>query len=296
MKKIYKRKKTTLASLDQSLPRLPDDEVWIYNTGKLSMNDYHASNKSISNSLIKAMNDPSVSDYAAYRNHIKKDIVREEKKHFDIGAAAHMAILEPDIYADQVVVQPIEIKRRHGKVWDQFSEANADKLILTKNDHMQIDDYVNVIKSNKHAKRLLSGCSSEVSGFRKDPKTGLIVRARADAINHGGKYICDLKFMENVSPASFSKAVVNYKYYLQSYVYKYVFDVQDFIFVCISKTDPSEVAIYVLDGDFELHAKNEFDDAMIKIKNNQQNHRWDSYTTEQDPIRVLAPPQWFINQ
>lgn len=292
MKLIHKRKATTAASLKQTLKQLPDDEIWVYGEGKLSNEEYHNSPHSISSSVLKQVIDPNVSDYHVYRHHVKKDIERETKAFFDVGASAHMKVLEPHVFDDLVRVQPEEIKMRRGKAWDAFSAENEGKTIITKDQYDQVCAMANLINKNKHAKMLLDACHKEVSGYRKH-ETGVILRARADAISFSHGFVADLKFMDDISPAGFAKAAANNGYYIQQWVYKYVFNVEEFYFICVGKKEPSQVAIYMLNEDYEAKAAEQVPPALAHWKNCTENNRWNSFTTEDEPVKVLAAPNWF---
>jgi len=293
---VHKRKKTTAASLKRSLPKLGYDESWIYGTGKLTNEEYHNSPHSISTSIIKEVANPSISDYEVYRKYIKRDVEREQKDHFDVGSSAHMAVLEPNVYAETVAIRPDEIKVRRGKAWDEFVANNEGKTIITSEQQNAVMEMRDLINGHSVARDLLSGTQAEVSGFRRC-NHGVIVRARADAISHKHKYAVDLKFMDDVSPAGFSKAAVNNGYYIQDHVYRDVFDLDDFIFICVSKKDPKEVAIYQLNSEYQEKAAEKVDEALGRYKECLETNRWLSFTDpDESPIVTLTPPTWFAYQ
>lgn len=294
MKLIHKRKSITATSAKQSLSRLPIDETWIYGTGKLLEGDYH--NLSfLSAHVIKDLANKNLSDYFLWRKYIKRNLPEPEKSAgLKLGSAFHMAALEPKIYYASYCVMPkCDRRTKQGKAdYAAFIEANQGKEVIDS----QIDETARVmaktVLKNKYAKALLKGCHNEVTGFKRIGKNK-ILKGRIDSVNFDGRYGVDLKSIDDVSPAGFAKAAANFRYDIQALTYMKLFDLDEFIFIVCGKSEPHEVAIYSLNDEFMQKAADDLPFAVERWNSLHSMKTPASFTNDDNPMTVLAPPSWF---
>lgn len=165
-------------------------------------------------------------------------------RQFDLGKAAHSLLLEPHKFHGEFVRQPDEIKIRRGKAWDEFSEANADKVVLTGDDWEACQRIRASVEAHHFGGRLLSGGKSEVSFFKRDEETGLIVKCRTDYLL--GDLIVDVKTAASADPEEFGRNAKNLGYPLQDAIYRDVTGLPEFAFLVVEKTAPYVVTAPVL--------------------------------------------------
>jgi hypothetical protein len=178
-----------------------------------------------------------------------------EKDHLNFGSVVHMAVLEPDLYNEKVVVAPVEVLNkaggRSGKKWTEWKEYQdqAGKSILTPDEKKAVEFMLESIARNSEAKDLLSGKYSEVSFFWNDFDTRHEMKCRPDHLP-GNEIIVDLKTAVSAEPQWFGKQAANLKYHWSAAIttqgitectqVKHT----DYRFVVVEKDPPYGVAVY----------------------------------------------------
>lgn len=204
---------------------------------------YHRAN-GVSTSRLKVFIDCPAKYKAMY---ITGEMEQPSGRQFDLGKAAHCFILEPEKFHSEFVRQPDEIKVRRGKAWDEFSEANADKVILTGDDWEGCQRIRSSVERHNFGARLLSGGKPEVSFFKRDVETGLIVKCRTDYLL--GDLIVDVKTTASAHPEEFGRYAKNLGYPLQDAIYRDVTGLPEFAFLAVEKTAPFVVTAPILFDD-----------------------------------------------
>ncbi|MGL4939401.1 PD-(D/E)XK nuclease-like domain-containing protein [Shewanella sp.] len=175
---------------------------------------------------------------------ITGEMDRPSGRQFDLGKAAHGLILEPAKFHAEFVVQPSEIKIRRGKAWDEFNDANQDRTIITQDDWVACHRMRDAVETHKFGKRLISGGKPEISFFKKDIETGLIVKCRTDYLL--GDLIVDVKTAASAHPEKFGRHAKDLGYPLQDAIYRDVTGFSEFAFLVVEKTAPFVVTAPVL--------------------------------------------------
>lgn len=198
----------------------------------------------VSTSRLKVFIDCPAKYKAMY---ITREMERPSGRQFDLGKAAHSFILEPHKFHDEFVRQPDEIKIRRGKAWDEFNEANADKVILNSDDWEGCQRIRDAVERHHFGSRLLSGGKAEVSFFKRDAETGLIVKCRTDYLL--GDLIVDVKTTASAQPEEFGRYAKNLGYPLQDAIYRDVTGLPEFAFLAVEKVAPYVVTAPILFDD-----------------------------------------------
>ena len=195
----------------------------------------------------------------------------QSKPQWDFGTALHTAVLQPERWEDDIVLQPAEIKVRRGKAWDAFAAENEGKTIITQEQYIHIETAHFNLAANKEAYELLTGGLQELSAFwqvefEKDPDLGvfrstieglpgtqpyhtLLLKCRPDSLP-GDCRIVDLKSCNDITPEGFGRAAYNYKYHWSAYLSTWGMteltnhEHTDYYFVCVENHPPFDVAIY----------------------------------------------------
>lgn len=171
---------------------------------------------------------------------------------FDLGKAAHIAILEPHRLEKSVMRGPIN---RLGNKWKEAQdEATAmDKILLTAKDYEQallIRDLADTVPELQIMRR--GEVLVETSAYHQDDETGTLVKCRPDLYNKTHAMMLDIKNMADASPYAFQRDVGKFGYHTQHAMYSDVWakgagmPVDAFFFIVFEKSEPPMVAVYEL--------------------------------------------------
>lgn len=251
----------------------------------LSNQEYHAQVHALSNSMCKVLLEKSP-------KHLKESPPAHSTA-FDFGTAAHTVILEPE-KMDTIVCGP---ETRRGSAWTDMVADNPDKIVLTKSDYDKLGFMRDSVWSVPHIAEMLGANDqgTEISAFAEIE--GVLCKVRVDRVIP--RVILDLKTTIDASPEGFNKSVVNYKYYIQSYLYRRIWAVaagerrlRDFVFICVEKEPPYAAASFRLDAIYGGIAAAHFQVALKLFKWCHENDKWPGYDNR---TRLLQPPQWMSN-
>lgn len=274
----------------------------------MSIEDYHADPSSVSSSrLKKTLQSPL---------HFLLNSHKETPAMSD-GTLVHSAILEPELMEKNMVVKP-DISRDwmdlHGlkneKVKDYKDkwavDQGPDAIILTKPQRDMVLGVIRSMQKNKEARYLISDGTAELSGFARDPITGLKVRVRLDYLRKDGMVI-DVKksskeedFYSDTSPS-----IGNYMYHLSAAMYldvgsiilshttKQDIRLENFVFLFVEPTPPYCVVPRVMDfGTHEL-GQNLYHLAIRRTANAIKTKAFPGYDSQMKPI---AATYWHFQQ
>lgn len=223
------------------------------------------------------------------------------KKTFDIGRAAHRAILG---CGDDYVQIPDSVLAKNGAA----STAEAKAFIADARDRgltpLKADEIAQIETMKAiAAERLLE------HGITLDPARselcaiaqvgGVWCRSMFDNVDtdpHGPIY--DFKTCEDASPDACMRAILNYGYDIQAEHYRAVWkaatgEVRPFVFIFQEKPEPNEVTLIRLSGSFEAMAKRRADRARKIWANCLATRNWPGY-----PIGMheVDAPAWLVER
>lgn len=174
---------------------------------------------------------------------------KEPTDAMSFGIATHMAILEPERFADEYITAPkIDRRTKEGKEeWAKLMESG--KEILTEDDSEKIKAMVKAIHDNPQAAALIRG-DHEVPIIWTDPETGERCKCRPDVIN--SDLIVDYKTTTSCADGAFERDARMFGYQLQAAMYREgLLQVESktygFAFVAQEKTAPYAVRVYICD-------------------------------------------------
>lgn len=155
------------------------------------------------------------------------------------GRLVHQAILEP--YKPKgYVIRPdgMKFSTKEGKAW----RDEQTLPIIDSEDAERIASITGSVMEHPIWGDVKAGWGDEKSGrtevsvFKKDPTTGLLLKARIDCLI--GKRIIDIKTTEDASAASFAKSCQAFGYARQAAFYGLVTGCWDFTFLAVEKEAP----------------------------------------------------------
>lgn len=201
--------------------------------------------------------------YKAARIAQYKDPEAEEKRALVIGSAFHDALFTPERYSELYAVEPTkpeEINRRtkEGKI--QFKEWEESVLIpfqktkvgLSIEELEMLKRMRQVADDHQTFQSILSFAKKELTIFFRDPKTGILLKVRPDALNEIVEICLDAKTTEDARPVAFRKTIANYNYDKQAAMQvdgvRAVFGKTfDFVFSAHEKEEPFGIGLYRVD-------------------------------------------------
>lgn len=172
--------------------------------------------------------------------------------HYDVGTAAHIAILEPDTFEQRVLRGPED---RRGNKWKSFmDECDARGAVgLTESDYDQVIAIRDLAHTIPELDTMRSGnVITEQSAYATDAATGVDIKTRPDMFNVDTGIMLDVKNMTSASAYAFQKSIDVYGYHMQHAAYVDIwhhatgFDVNAFFFVVFEKSNPPTVQLFEL--------------------------------------------------
>ncbi len=154
---------------------------------------------------------------------------------------------------------------------------------------------VTAVRNHPLASTVLYGNgNSEVSAWKKDIYTEIVIKGRADRITvdrENKTVIADLKTCGRgeASDSEFGRVIYNWKYHSQASWYLDLFGASFFVFVCVEKEPPFAVNCFCLDQESlkigsELNAKR-----LSKIRECQDSGVWPAYG---ETLKTISIPEW----
>ena len=228
----------------------------------------------------------SPAHYQAYIN-----TPQEETKALRFGTFVHSAILEPHTLDDLYATAPdCDRRTKDGKAaWAEFATANAGKTIL---DYEESAMGHLVASSARHALKVhgVEFDATEVM-FHVD-YNGVPLKAAIDGVS--GDYLWDIKTTDDASAAGMLKAIRNYRYNLQAYWYRLVYELATgrrplgFRFLFVEKEPPFACAVCEVGPELMSWAIADFEKAVNLYKECTASRVWPSYPEEIQVIDVKS--------
>lgn len=227
------------------------------------------------------------------------------------GNAFHTFVLEIDKFADRYVVEPehrllkdlkAEYGDGHGKElfekqkrdYEDFLLKSEHYTVLTRKQVETLQLMSQSLRNHPRAMALIEGGRIEHSIFWNEPHTGELCKTRPDVWQDG--FTCDLKTIAAADERSFTKAMVNHGYHIQAAMNREGIreqtgkDIKSHTFVCVEKTFPYPVAIYILDITALDFAHVKFKKLITEYAACKENDVWPGYET-----KTIFLPQWAEN-
>lgn len=144
------------------------------------------------------------------------DRIREQKRCFDIGTAAHLIALQPGLFAARTeIIDAGSYQTKAAQTArDVAYEAGKTPLLIAEVD--KIHSMRDALMRHPVARLAFDDCVSEVSYFWRDQITGIWCKARPDLLPAHRRYLPDLKTSTSANPAAFTKKAADLGYYMRA--------------------------------------------------------------------------------
>ena len=210
--------------------------------------EYHA-HDSISASGLKTIFKKSVFHYINREKFIFKTAM-------NFGSAVHSALLEPEKKEILTLPDNLNLRTKKDRLFKkELLRDNQDKIVITKEEKIALDQIIQNTLNNKLANNLLFTLD-EIENSYYGEYQSIPCRIRPDGIKKG-KYIIDIKTCQDASPKSFRNAIYKYAYHLQCCFYSEMlgYDPYEFRFIAIENKYPYDVSVYSLSDDLVENGK-----------------------------------------
>lgn len=213
------------------------------------------------------------------------------------GSAIHDAVLLPDMFHKYWVPLPdLNIRTKEGKeAFLQYQEKHPYATILKQAEYNRVLAVRDAIHNHKYAKQLLVG-DAEQSAWWTDEDTGVLCKGRFDLIGKRTGTLVDLKSTRDASPASFTRSIYNFGYYIQAAHYvngamTLGVDVEHYAIIAVEKEPPYGVAIYRIRDDAIIAGQDELKPLLEQYAECKETGEWPCYPMEVQDIS-LPPYAW----
>ena len=209
------------------------------------------------------------------------------KLEFDIGIAAHMAVLEPHEYSERVFHVPFDTYQKAEARQMRDAAYCEGKTPLKPAERKIVDCVRDAILRRPDVARLFTGGEPEVSVVIED-FGGVRAKARADYLPDAG--IVDLKTVSCAHPGAVARYAASHGWHLRAAWYSEAFGAKPYLFVCVEKTPPYLVEVYELDERALAWGEQVMRRALRLFKLCRENDHWPGYG--RDPVTKLSLPTY----
>ena len=262
-------------------------EVGIYTRDQLSNEQYHKS-AGISKSGLDLI-DRSPAHFKAK--------AFESTRAMEIGSAIHCAVLEPEIYSAEYAV--IDCEGQRSAIYKAACKDRAASNVLTQAEGDRVSGMHDAVYGYKPSRIIMDlPGRNELSVYAKDPETGVLVKCRFDRLLDCG-IAADLKKTRDARPDAFTKAIDNYRYYVQAAFYMDVYKwatgetLQAFKFIAIEESAPHGCRVYPIDELSIEFGRMAYRTALNTYADCLAKDNWPAYAEEEQEIGIS---NWLVSK
>lgn len=204
------------------------------------------------------------------------------------GRAAHCWILEGmNEFNRRFAIAPkIDRRTKAGKeTFAAFQIESEGKQIVTADEFATIRQMQTSVYGVDVAQDMIELCQTEI--WKEGMIHGFNFGGFADLVDPGDLYACDLKTCQDASPEAFTRDAHNFDYHLQAAIYRHLFGVERFYWICVEKKPPYNVQVYIQSDTAAQRAEERLQELL-----NRWGH-WDGTAAHYFPgVLTLDLPRW----
>lgn len=186
----------------------------------------------------------------------------------NIGTLVHLAVLEPERFPQEVVLDPADAPKRPTKVqreakkpseetlaaikwWDDWNKEHGHKTVVSAEELAQINGIRDQIMSHKDAAEIISLSDKEVAMFNTIETNGhpVRVKGKADLVGRGSApWMADIKTVDRgyANPTDFVKSINKWSYHMQAAWYLDLFNSLGVSYDPFSTSAPKKRWIFIV--------------------------------------------------
>jgi hypothetical protein len=244
-----------------------------------------------------------------YRWHKLDGAPKDSTDAMDVGSAAHLLVLEPDLFQDRYYVLPDGVRRdKRTAEYKGHLQAAGGKEVLRQSDMLKVYGISKALLADPAASRLLEkrgGCPGaanhtiEHAIFWTDEETGIELRCKPDDMRDDG-VILDLKTSADAEPEAFSRKAFDFFYDVSvaqtSAGYEAVFGDKpaEYVLICVSTEPPHLISCFttfeLFDGLQSFHSvgHHRWRNLLRRFAKCERDDHWPGYQRGIEPMRVPA--------
>lgn len=231
---------------------------------------------------------------------------QKNTKAFFLGSLVHTMVLEPHLFDEEYCTKPSlwkmppevrlkdvgkeqfeqvkaarkEVKDKNDIILADFEANMANKAVVSEEDLLLAHGMRNAVMDNQTAVDVMAGAKFEKSIYWRHEPTGLICKARPDIWN--GRIVADLKTTLDAGLRGFQLAAYKDGYFLQAaMMYEALKSIgepfHNFVYICVEKTAPHSVALYMLDDEALQFGLDQFNSLMERLAKSYETNQWPDY-------------------
>lgn len=241
------------------------------------------------------------------QHYLHAQLHRNEKACLDLGNATHVAVLEPDRYANTFTTWTRRTEGgnaapRNGKHWDAFQLENPGKTILTYDQNAAAVAIADAVRGHELAAPYLAAGEPEVTiEWRLDEALGAIAaKGRVDwmTIVDGKPVLVGLKTTRDCRHFAFAKQAANLGYHMQ---WAYYFDgfkanrrIEPKVIEIVVETEaPHAVAVYNIPSDIIEQGREDYWELAKQLAECEVRGSWPGPVPVEEDLTL---PTWAYKQ
>jgi hypothetical protein len=259
--------------------------VWL----NLSAEEYHAA-PGVSQSTLKEF------DSYATPKHYQARKPRVPNEAMQFGTVVHTAVLEPERLAGSYYVRP---ERFTAGAKEKWLAAHRGKPVITKSNEAAIPKIVERVKALSPFAAALKCGHREVSFFKRDLETGLLLKCRVDVLaaedESEALWVFDLKKVQSgkATADEFGRSSMDFGYHIQAASYTRITGAAHFVLVPFDDGAPYDACQWEPDADMMDWGAFEYRRILNAFAECLRTDSWPGYAGE---IGSLCLPKWARRQ
>lgn len=270
---------------------------------------YHADKDRMSSTALRRLLKSPRSFLATWTG-LEKEDEEDEPDYFRIGRAAHMALLEQELFRKTYVIEPIhqgftkdgkpttsanaESVKAAKELWR--AQQKPDALILSEKEMEMLLGMLESVLEHKIANGLLKDGQPETTLQWIDIDTGVWCRARPDYLvqdKNGGLHVIDFKTTRDIQSGFFATEIVKKGYHTQLAFYHdgvmecFGKQPQSLTIIATEKKYPYETAVHILHDQYFEKGQELYKHALGIYKRCIEENNWPSYSQS---AAMIQPP------
>ncbi len=230
---------------------------------------------------------------------------RRDTPALGIGRLIHMAVLEPEEFADSTIMwtggmtsgkDPRPTTNKRSNAYKAFCiEANAaGKVVIDAADRELCLRVADAVHGHPAAHRHLSDGVAELTVEWTHP-IGIECKSRLDYL---GLSLVDLKSSADVRPSQFGKAAHRYNYHAQAAMYQDAAkalqgDPPPVVIIAVEKAPPFDVVPYVVPDEAIAAGRSLYQDWMVQLARCLETDSWPGMCPSEAELEL---PQWAFSE
>lgn len=212
---------------------------------KCSIDEHHA-NEAIGSTLLKILIQQTPAHYLYAKEHKEEPTPAQA-----FGSAIHQAILEPSLFEERMIVEPIFQGKGSREARETWHLENHGKTILKADQYDIIKGIKKSISRHAQASKLISEGHAEETLLWTDPETKCSCKTRPD-FKHEKHILVNVKSTNDASEEASKMQIASYLYHVQaameldgaSIVFDREFD--EYVYLFVEKVPPYGVNCFSL--------------------------------------------------